>query len=440
MYRSLLLLLLGLGLCGQSVRSEGVDPSLDRAQEEGRRLQSGEITEISKEVKSAMEDLLLKEFGNESSDSADGDPAGKDYNATVEGESSQIETVVRISGSGSTPSSSNSSSAAFTSEAMGEEEPLSAAELIAAEGNMERSVDSSAASTSESMGEEEPLSAAELIAAEGNMERSVASRAASTSEAMGEEEPLSAAELIAAEGNMERSVDSSAASTSEAMGEEEPLSAAELIAAEGNMERSVDSRAASTSEAMGEEEPLSAAELIAAEGNMERSVDRIIDRHDNTFILSNPSSHVASLTLDAQLVADITVVLAAASVFGAVFEFFGQPTINGYLVAGALVGPGGLNLIMELVQVESLAQLGVSLLLFGLGMELDLKKLKAVWGVTMIAALVFAPAPTAGIRHVCDLTLATFLCLVVAQLQLLEGLIITARGGGCSAILLGGSA
>ena len=37
-------------------------------------------------------------------------------------------------------------------------------------------------------------------------------------------------------------------------------------------------------------------------------------------------------------------------VMGVVFESIKQPVINGYLVAGAIVGPGGLQLIKELVQ------------------------------------------------------------------------------------------
>lgn len=43
-------------------------------------------------------------------------------------------------------------------------------------------------------------------------------------------------------------------------------------------------------------------------------------------------------------------------VMGVVFESIKQPVINGYLVAGAIVGPGGLQLIKELVQVRLEAQ------------------------------------------------------------------------------------
>ena len=52
----------------------------------------------------------------------------------------------------------------------------------------------------------------------------------------------------------------------------------------------------------------------------------------------------------------MTVVLTASSIFGTLFEAIRQPTLNGYLLAGSLIGPDGLALVKELVQVESLAQ------------------------------------------------------------------------------------
>ena len=42
--------------------------------------------------------------------------------------------------------------------------------------------------------------------------------------------------------------------------------------------------------------------------------------------------------------------------------------------------------MQELVQVETLAQLGVQLLLFGLGLELSMSKIRAVWGVAILGA------------------------------------------------------
>eukprot|EP00879_Flechtneria_rotunda_P007639 GHRR01008011.1.p1 GENE.GHRR01008011.1~~GHRR01008011.1.p1 ORF type:complete len:773 (+),score=293.49 GHRR01008011.1:254-2572(+) len=117
---------------------------------------------------------------------------------------------------------------------------------------------------------------------------------------------------------------------------------------------------------------------------LDKGVDRIIDSQDNEFVLSAPNDLVATLTLDPLLIQDLTFLFASAAVMGMVFESLKQPVINGYLVAGAMLGPGGLQLIKELVQVESLAQLGVQLLLFNLGRELSIKKLKSVWSVALL--------------------------------------------------------
>jgi len=93
------------------------------------------------------------------------------------------------------------------------------------------------------------------------------------------------------------------------------------------------------------------------------------------------------LLLLLQLIKDCTVLLVAAAAFGTVFDMLGQPMINGYLAAGAFVGPGGFKLINELVQVESIAQLGVYLLLFTLGVELSVDRVHRVLGPSIVGRL-----------------------------------------------------
>ena len=51
------------------------------------------------------------------------------------------------------------------------------------------------------------------------------------------------------------------------------------------------------------------------------------------------------LTLDPQLIRDLTVLIASSTLGGALMEALRQPVINGYFIAGSLVGPGGLKLI-----------------------------------------------------------------------------------------------
>lgn len=54
------------------------------------------------------------------------------------------------------------------------------------------------------------------------------------------------------------------------------------------------------------------------------------------------------------------------------------PSVVGFLIAGALLGPYGFGFIKELREVELLAEIGVILLLFTIGLEISLKNLKHI--------------------------------------------------------------
>lgn len=86
---------------------------------------------------------------------------------------------------------------------------------------------------------------------------------------------------------------------------------------------------------------------------------------------------------DFRLVVDLVTVLAAAAAGGLFAALLKQPILLGYLVAGMAVGPAGLGLIKELVQVETLAQFGVAFLLFALGVEFSFSELNKVKGISL---------------------------------------------------------
>ncbi|XP_058732195.1 K(+) efflux antiporter 4-like isoform X2 [Vicia villosa] len=113
----------------------------------------------------------------------------------------------------------------------------------------------------------------------------------------------------------------------------------------------------------------------------------LIDRKDNVFIISNPKSKYPVLQLDLRLISDLVVVIVSATCGGIAFACAGQPVMTGYLLAGSIIGPGGLSFVSEMVQVETVAQFGVIFLLFALGLEFSTTKLRVVRAVAILGGL-----------------------------------------------------
>ncbi|HPD60742.1 MAG TPA: cation:proton antiporter [Thermodesulfobacteriota bacterium] len=85
------------------------------------------------------------------------------------------------------------------------------------------------------------------------------------------------------------------------------------------------------------------------------------------------------------ITADIAIIVVAALIGGTIAQYLKQPLILGYILAGVLVGPhtGGVT-VTEIHDIELLAEIGVALLLFGLGLEFSLKELKPVKKIALI--------------------------------------------------------
>ncbi|KAM4129247.1 hypothetical protein ACJW30_01G007600 [Castanea mollissima] len=121
--------------------------------------------------------------------------------------------------------------------------------------------------------------------------------------------------------------------------------------------------------------------------NRAEDTPTLIDRKDNVFIISNFKSKYPVLQLDIRLISDLVVVIVSATCGGIAFACAGQPVITGYLLAGSFIGPGGFSFISEMVQVETVAQFGVVFLLFALGLEFSITKLRVVRAVAVLGGL-----------------------------------------------------
>ena len=95
---------------------------------------------------------------------------------------------------------------------------------------------------------------------------------------------------------------------------------------------------------------------------------------------------MASIVETAPLVLNVGVVLTAAATMGYAARRLGLPSVIGYLLTGLLVSPFTPGFVADNSQLALLADIGVVLLLFEVGIELDLKRISReyrslFWGV-----------------------------------------------------------
>jgi CPA2 family monovalent cation:H+ antiporter-2 len=81
----------------------------------------------------------------------------------------------------------------------------------------------------------------------------------------------------------------------------------------------------------------------------------------------------------------LIVLLALTGAGLLIFERLRLPAVAGFLVVGALAGPGGLGIVDDSQQVRTLAELGVVFLLFEIGLELPLERVRALWRNALLA-------------------------------------------------------
>jgi monovalent cation:H+ antiporter-2, CPA2 family len=94
---------------------------------------------------------------------------------------------------------------------------------------------------------------------------------------------------------------------------------------------------------------------------------------------------------DPGLLIDLLLILSVAFALGAFMQRIGQPVILGYLVAGLVLGPGLPGPVVDPFGVDLLANLGVTLLMFSLGVQFsfrdlfDLRRIVSIGGGIQIS-------------------------------------------------------
>ena len=116
---------------------------------------------------------------------------------------------------------------------------------------------------------------------------------------------------------------------------------------------------------------------------------------------------------------DMVFILGAAVVVVALLQRVGIPSIAGFILTGVLMGPTALQLVDDTDQVETLAEIGVILLLFGIGLEISLKRLRLLWRAVLLGggfqvAVTIACVTAVANWYGLELEISLFLGCVIA--------------------------
>ncbi|MDW7709838.1 MAG: cation:proton antiporter [Deferrisomatales bacterium] len=84
---------------------------------------------------------------------------------------------------------------------------------------------------------------------------------------------------------------------------------------------------------------------------------------------------------------EVTAILVISAVIGALATQLRQPLIVAFIGVGVLVGPAGLDMVSAHEQIELLAELGIALLLFVVGLKLDLHLIRTTGPVALATGM-----------------------------------------------------
>jgi len=100
--------------------------------------------------------------------------------------------------------------------------------------------------------------------------------------------------------------------------------------------------------------------------------------------------------MEFNILRDILIIFALSTVVNLIFTKIKVPTIVGYLLTGIVAGPHLLGLIKAEHQIELMAEIGIILLLFSIGMEFSLKHLMRIRRVVFLGGFLQVILTTGG--------------------------------------------
>ena len=92
--------------------------------------------------------------------------------------------------------------------------------------------------------------------------------------------------------------------------------------------------------------------------------------------------------MELSILKDIVIIFALSTLVNLIFTRIKVPTVVGYLLTGLIAGPYMLSLVNAQHEIELMAQIGIVLLLFTIGMEFSLEHLLKIRRIVFLGGFV----------------------------------------------------
>jgi Kef-type K+ transport system membrane component KefB/Trk K+ transport system NAD-binding subunit len=91
--------------------------------------------------------------------------------------------------------------------------------------------------------------------------------------------------------------------------------------------------------------------------------------------------------MEEKLFIELSIIVISTLVFSGLMRLLKQPVMIGYIIVGILLSPHFLNIVKSTDSISTFSQIGISLLLFMVGLNLNPKNIKETGSVTLFAGL-----------------------------------------------------
>lgn len=137
---------------------------------------------------------------------------------------------------------------------------------------------------------------------------------------------------------------------------------------------------------------------------------------------------IASAGTESPLLRDLVVILGAAAIVAVGLQRLRMATVPAYLITGAVIGPGALAFVRDAQNVQAISDLATILLLFGVGLHIDLSVLARGLKQMILGTILSAFVCSIAMWPLCSLLGATSAgALVVAMALSISSTVVVLR-------------